>query len=172
MLSATRFFTPTLGFFCLSLTACGPDWGPGGPERSETSNIELDQSEEVRVDLRMGAGELRVHGGSDKLMEGRFTYNRLRLRPEVSYDTSGSQGHLTVQEPGHVGGGTHRYIWDLRFNDQKPLDLNVKCGAGETRLNLGDLALRRVNVEMGVGELKMDLRGAPRTITRFLFAGV
>ena len=66
MLSATRFFTPTLGFFCLSLTACGPDWGSGGPERSETSNIELDQSEEVRVDLRMGAGELRVHGGCRK----------------------------------------------------------------------------------------------------------
>jgi hypothetical protein len=50
----------------------------------------------------------------------------------------------------------------LQFNDQKPLDLDVKCGAGESRLDLGDLALRRVNVEMGVGELKMDLRGAPK----------
>ena len=63
------------------LTACGPDFGPPGPERTETRSIPLDQSEEVRVDLKMGAGELRVHGGSDQLMEGRFTYNRLRLRP-------------------------------------------------------------------------------------------
>ncbi len=54
-----------------------------GPERTETRSIELDKSEEVRVDLKMGAGELRVRGGADKLMEGRFTYNRLRLRPEV-----------------------------------------------------------------------------------------
>jgi predicted membrane protein len=30
-------------------------------------------------------------------------------------------------------------------------------------LNLGDLTLRRANVEMGVGELKMDLRGAPKS---------
>ena len=110
----------------------------------------------------MGAGELRVDGGADKLMEGRFTYNRLRMRPEISYDASGSEGHLEVKEPARVNGGTHRYSWDLRFNDTKPLDLEVNCGAGQSRLNLGDLTLRRVNVAMGVGELKMDLRGAPK----------
>ena len=38
----------------------------------------------------------------------------------------------------------------------------MNCGAGESRLDLGDLTLRRVNVEMGVGELRMDLRGAPK----------
>lgn len=164
MLVSTRLLIiAMLGVSCLLLTACARDWGPTGPERTETRSIELDQSEEVQVDLRMGAGELRVRGGADnKLMEGRFTYNRLRLRPEVSYSASSFRGHLIVEEPGHVGGGTHRYAWELRFNDQKPLDLNVKCGAGETRLDLGDLALRRVNVEMGVGELKMDLRGAPK----------
>ena len=95
-------------------------------------------------------------------MEGRFSYNRLRLRPEVSYSTGGFRGHLVVEEPSHVGTATSRYVWDLRFNNQKPLDLDVNCGAGESRLNLGDLTLRRVNVEMGVGELKMDLRGAPK----------
>ena len=123
----------------------------------------MDKSEEVLVDLKMGAGELRVRGGADKLMEGRFTYNRLRLRPEVSYNGGGFRGHLVVEEPSHVGTATSRYAWDLRFNNQKPLELDVKCGAGESRLDLGELALRRVNVEMGVGELKMDLRGAPKS---------
>ena len=66
-----------------------------------------------------------------------------------------------VEEPSHVGSASHRYTWDLQFNSQKPLDLNVKCGAGESRLDLGEMALRRVSVEMGVGELKMDLRGTP-----------
>jgi predicted membrane protein len=42
------------------------------------------------------------------------------------------------------------------------MDLEVHCGAGESHLDLGDLSLRRVNVEMGVGELHMDLRGAPK----------
>ncbi len=146
----------------LILTACGPDFGPPGPERTETRSIPLDQSEEVRVDLKMGAGELRVHGGSDQLMEGRFTYNRLRLRPEISYNGGGFRGHLSVEEPSHSGTATHKYEWDLGFNDQKPLDLEVKCGAGESHLDLEDLTLRRVSIEMGVGELKMDLRGAPK----------
>ena len=163
MLTSIRFFTPALGVSCLLLTACGRDFGPSGPERTETRNIDLDQSEEVQVDLKMGAGELRVRAGADKLMEGRFTYNRLRLRPEVSYNAGGSRGHLVVEEPNHVGTATSRYAWDLRFNNQKPLDIDVKCGAGESRLDLGELTLRRVNVEMGVGHLTMDLRGAPTT---------
>jgi hypothetical protein len=163
MLNSSQFLAPALGVSFLLLTACGRDFGPPGPERTEARSIELDKSEEVLVDLKMGAGELRVRGGADKLMEGRFTYNRLRLRPEVSYNAGGFRGHLVVEEPSHVGTATSRYAWDLRFNNQKPLELDVKCGAGESRLDLGDLALRRVNVEMGVGELKMDLRGAPKS---------
>src|SRR5262249_20674782 len=34
--------------------------------------------------------------------------------------------------------------------------------AGQSRLDLGELRLRRGNVEMGVGQLKMDLRGSPQ----------
>jgi hypothetical protein len=84
--------TATLAVSCLLLTACARDWGPPGPERTEARSIELDKSEEVKVDLKMGAGELRVNGGAEKLMEGRFSYNRLRLRPEVSYNSGGFRG--------------------------------------------------------------------------------
>lgn len=162
MLTSFRFLTPALGVSFLLLTACSRDGGPLGPERTETRSVELDTSDEVRVDLSMGAGELRVSGGAAKLMESKFSFNRLRLRPEVSYDASGSRGHLVVKEPGNVHTATGRYAWDLRFNDKKPLDLNLECGAGESRLDLGDLTLRRVHVEMGVGQLKMDLRGTPK----------
>jgi|HubBroStandDraft_5_1064220.scaffolds.fasta_scaffold68955_2 hypothetical protein len=146
------------------LGGCARDWAPPGPERVETRSVELDNSEEVRAELRMGAGELRVRGGAAKLMEARFVYNRLRMRPEVTYHNAagGFRGHLVVEEPSGVHGGTNRYEWDLAFNNEKPMDLEVHCGAGESRLDLGDLSLRRVNVEMGVGELHMDLRGAPK----------
>jgi N-terminal domain of toast_rack, DUF2154 len=147
------------------LSGCRRDWSPPGPERTETRNVELDNSEEVRVELRMGAGELRVTGGASKLMEGRFVYNRLRQRPEVTYhggSAAGFRGHLLVEEPHGIHAGSNRYEWDLAFNDDKPLDLEVNCGAGESRLDLGDLSLRRVDVEMGVGELRMDLRGTPK----------
>jgi hypothetical protein len=148
----------------LLLGGCNPDFSPPGPERTETRSVDLDNSEEVRAELRMGAGELRVRGGAAKLMEARFMYNRLRLRPEVTYHggNAGFRGHLLVQEPSGVHGGSKRYEWELAFNDEKPLDLEVKCGAGESRLELGELSLRRVEVEMGVGELRLDLRGTPK----------
>src|SRR5579862_6373102 len=113
MMTSVRSLMAAVGVSCLLLSACARDWGPPGPERTETRSVEMDQSEEVRVDLKMGAGELRVAGGADKLMEGRFTYNRLRLRPEVSYTSGGFRGHLTVEEPNHVASATSRYAWDL-----------------------------------------------------------
>src|ERR1700685_1694894 len=130
---------------CLVSSGCGPDFSPPGPERTETRSVDLDNSEEVQAELRMGAGELRVRGGAAKLMEARFMYNRLRLRPEVTYHSgnAGFRGHLLVAEPSGMHGGSNRYEWDLAFNDEKPLDLEVKCGAGESRLDLGELSLRR-----------------------------
>jgi hypothetical protein len=150
----------------LVLSGCGPDFRSRGQERTETRTVELDNSEEVRAELKMGAGELRVRGGAAKLMEARFVYNRLRSRPEVSYNggsIAGSRGHLVVEEPHSVHVGSNRYEWDLAFNNDKPLDLEVNCGAGESRLDLEELSLRRVNVDMGVGELRMDLRGTPKS---------
>ena len=47
-----------------ALAACGvrPD---RGPLEHETRSIELDKSEMARVELKMGAGELRVEEGSE-----------------------------------------------------------------------------------------------------------
>lgn len=161
-MTCSRSLTLALSVVWVWLSGCAPDWGPPGPERIETRNIAMDPSEEVRVELNMGAGELTVGGGADNLMEGRFIYHRLRLRPEVSYDASGFRSHIIVREPSHVGTATRRYAWDLRFNDKKPLDLEVNFGAGECRLDLGELTLRRVGVHMGVGKIRMDLRGMPK----------
>ncbi|HEX5230533.1 MAG TPA: toast rack family protein [Bryobacteraceae bacterium] len=149
-------------FVTCFVTACGPDFGPPGPERTESRSIPLDQSEETRVDLNMGAGELRVRGGATNFLEGRFTYNRLRLRPEISYSAGGFRSHLKIQEPNHAGASGRKYAWDLQFNNAKPLDLEVNFGAGEAHLDLEDLALRRVEIHMGIGQLKMDLRGTPK----------
>jgi len=148
----------------LTLTGCVEDWGPPGPSRTETRSVELDNSELVRAELKMGAGELRVRGGSSKLMDAEFTFNRPVMRPSVHYDSSGFRGHLMVEEPsGHRGHNVNsNYRWDLRFNDDKPLDLIVNFGAGEGRLDVGDLKLRSLEIHMGVGELRVDLRGMPK----------
>ena len=146
----------------LTLVGCAEDWGPPGPTRTETRSIDLDKSELVRAELKMGAGELRVRGGSPKLMDAEFTFNRPSMKPNVHYDAGGFRGHLLVEEPSNIHHVNSNYRWDLRFNDDKPLDLIVHFGAGEGRLDVGELRLRSLEIHMGVGELRLDLRGMPR----------
>src|SRR5262249_24803360 len=50
----------------LSLPACLPAPEASGPTQHETKDIELDQAQMVRVNLAMGAGELRVGSGASK----------------------------------------------------------------------------------------------------------
>jgi hypothetical protein len=57
----------------------------------ETKVLELDKSEMTRVELKMGAGELHVTGGSPKLMEADFDYNSPGWKPEVDYHSTGHQ---------------------------------------------------------------------------------
>ena len=155
---------PLLTVLPLFLTGCVVDLGPSGPTQHDVKVIELDKSELVKVDLHMGVGELKVEGGSKKLMEGDFTYNVPSWKPEVRYSNTGVRGYLTVEQPSGSGrlGNNQHYEWNLRLNDEIPTDMRVKFGVGEARLNLGSLSLRSLEVEIGVGEIKVDLRGDPK----------
>ncbi len=158
-----HFLLPAAPLSFLVLSGCVAEIGSPGPSRTETRSVELDKSELVRVELKMGAGELSVRGGSPQLMDGEFSFNRASTRPEIHYDASGFRGHLRVEEPSGVHTANSRYRWDLRLNDSKPMDLRVDFGAGEGRLDVGTLNLRSVEVHMGVGELRLDLRGMPQS---------
>jgi len=154
----------TAALTLVGLVGCQINLEPAGPTQTENRTVPLDKSELVRVELKMGAGDLNVRGGSSQLMDADFTYNRPRLKPEVHYDATSLRGNLLIEEPSHTShtGSNMKYRWDLRFNDEKPIDMYVNFGAGEGRLELGTLSLRSLNVNMGVGELRVDLRGTPK----------
>jgi N-terminal domain of toast_rack, DUF2154 len=153
-----------LGPALLALNGCVIESSRSGPVQYWSDSVEMDDSEAVRVDLRMGAGDLRVNDGAAKLLRADFAYSVPSWKPEVRYNRSGKQGVLTVEQPGknHAALGNTKYSWDLQLNKKVPLDLAVHFGAGQARLDLGSLQLRGVEVEMGVGQLDLDLRGAPR----------
>jgi hypothetical protein len=54
----------------------------------------------------------------------------------------------------------YRYEWDLRLNDDVPMELHVDVGAGRADLKLGSLSLTRLDVAGGAGALTVDLTGA------------
>ena len=135
-----------------------------GPTQHDFQTVERDSSELVRVNLIMGAGNLRVDSGTDKLAAADFTYNLASWKPEMRYTSAAGRGSLTIRQSQshqpHLG--KNEYEWDLRLNREVPLDLTVHFGAGEAHLNVGDLTLRSVDVEMGVGRLDLDLDGRPK----------
>jgi len=147
----------------LWLTACIQRMEPSGPTRHESRSIERGKAEMVRVDLHMGAGELKARSGTSHLFDGDFTYNSNFCKPEVRYDESSFRGHLEIQPPSNTAKlGNNKCAWDVRFSEEVPLDLNVHFGAGEARLDLGHLDLRSLTINMGVGQLTVDLRGQPK----------
>jgi N-terminal domain of toast_rack, DUF2154 len=135
-----------------------------GPMRHEYAEFDRENVERLHVDLRMGAGELRVRGGSGKLARADFTYDVDAWKPDVVFHGTGESRDLTIKQPGsHRSSlGDTTYRWDVQLANSVGMELTANLGAGESRMDLGALDLRRVEVEMGVGELQMDLRGTPK----------
>ena len=156
-----RFLPLSLG--ALWLTGCMVEVH-SGPTHHEFREFERKGVDRLHLDLHMGAGEVKVRGGSSKLARADFAYNVEQWKPEVSYHVLGGASDLSIEQPsnGHTHIGDTTYTWDVQAADDVPLELNAHLGAGEARLDLGTLSLRRVEVDMGVGELHMDLRGTPQ----------
>jgi hypothetical protein len=140
---------------CMSITA--PDFAV---PQIVTESVELDGAENVTAKIDMPAGELRLSGGTAKLMEGEFRYTSAALEPSVRYEATGFRGRLTVEGSGesstNASGENH---WAIRLNDEVPLDLDVSLGAGESNLDLRGMTLRNVDANIGVGECEINLVG-------------
>lgn len=145
----------------LGLGACVIHTGHNGIVEYSTSTLDLDSSELVHVRLNMGAGELRVTDGPQKLLRADFAYNVPEWKPSVRYTSVGTTGTITIKQPEGARSymGTTKYRWDLQLSNKVPMDIAAHFGAGQARLDLGSLLLRGVEINMGVGQLDMDLRG-------------
>lgn len=142
------------------LTVCLAGCGRVSQLETSTESVELGGAESVRIELRMGAGELKISGRAKKLMEAEFTYP-LEWKPEVRYAVTAGEGRLRVEQPHGPSGSLrgNRYVWDLLFNDAIPMELNITIGAGRSDLTLGSLMLKRLDIELGAGEANVDLTG-------------
>jgi uncharacterized protein DUF2154 len=148
-------------FAALLLGSCSPKASVGALQ-TESQSVELGDAQSVRVEINMGAGNLDVTGGADKLLEADFTYNVAKLKPEVKY----TDGTLVVWQPNSKGlpalqGITdYRNEWSLRLSDEVPMDLSVVLGAGSSNLKLAGLSLTGLDISLGAGEYLIDLSGA------------
>ena len=155
----------TAGIACcalmiLGMAGCNVSSGPPvGETRTISKTIPLGKQKYVDVEIKMGAGQIRLGSGSSDLMNADFTYNVDAWKPEVRYDAEGDRGTLTIEQPSgtrHYRGRT-RCDWDIWLNNHVPMAMNVNLGAGKANLNLAGLNISRFNLNVGAGEADIDL---------------
>jgi hypothetical protein len=124
-------------------------------------------TESRSVEIEMGAGDLTVSSGVHKLLEARLTHGGPGWRPEIDYRVSDSRGELEVRQPGaprQIGEKVH-CEWDLRFSRDVPIDLGIEVGAGDHRIEVGDLTLTDLDINVSAGNLVLSL-GSRGSLTR------
>jgi N-terminal domain of toast_rack, DUF2154/Cell wall-active antibiotics response 4TMS YvqF len=153
-------------FLLIFLPGCRMEMGePAGPSKTDHSVVELDKAEIVRTRFQMGVGDLTVHGGAAKLLEGDFTYSIPSWKPEVRYSSTGFRGNLNVEQPSSVKGMNSNvgdYKWNVKLNDSVAQDFEVNLGAGTAHIDLSTANIRSIEVNVGVGEIELNLRGKPK----------
>jgi hypothetical protein len=115
-------------------------------------SVPLGGAKEADVEIQLGAGDLQLGGGAKELLDADFTYDMEASAPEIDYHVTSGVGKLSV----HQAEAAHT---DIRLRDDVPMNLEVKLGAGDSKLNVGSLALRKLDVKVGVGDCTVDLAG-------------
>lgn len=162
------FFVSGLIFFVFGLTACNFETIATGETQTKNETVEIGKAETADINITMGVGDLMIRGGSADLMDAEFKYNIADWEPELSYTVSGSNGRLNVTQPeSDFDGFPDRdivYDWDLQFNEDVPMEMDVKLGVGNSELNLESFNLSRLSVETGAGRSNIVLGNSPLSI--------
>lgn len=123
----------------------------------QSSSVPLPATNHVAVELDVRASNLHVQGGAQGLMDAVFTYDPdEREAPIVEYD----QGKLRVSE-GEIEHRQHTTVgqWDMQFNNDMPLRLDVHMRSGDSILELDYLALMALTVVSRSGRVGLSLNG-------------
>ena len=144
-----------------AITGCGKRLNIGELQ-TKSQTVELGDADAVTVAIQMGAGELDVSGGASELLQASFTYNIEEMNPRATY----TGGRLEVKDSGVEGGiaslldlDEFHNEWDLKLNEDVPMQMAIDLGAGRSNLVLGALHLTSLNINGGAGEVTIDLTG-------------
>lgn len=123
---------------------------------------DLQGAKTLNAVVTMPAGELNLSGGTSNAFEGDFDYSSAWSRPHVDYHVSSSNADLDISQDNHGPAfGPEDNTWWLHLNKSVPVDLQVKMGAAQGNLKFRDLNLKHLRVDMGVGQVNVDLTGEP-----------
>ncbi|MBI3162075.1 MAG: hypothetical protein HYZ23_06180 [Chloroflexi bacterium] len=145
-------------FLALALAsmACGvnlPEPPTPGPEVVDEISVAAPDTEDVRLNLSFGAGEISLEPGAKKLVEGTATYNYSAFKPEVT--TDGSDVRIQLDNPKSLPPFNElKNEWDFKLGDT-PMDLRIEAGAYQGVFDFGGLSLNSLSIQDGAAEVDL-----------------
>lgn len=161
-----KYMLAFLTILILATMACGfsvniPSAPTPGPEVTDQITVAVPDSEETRMRISFGAGELRLSpGAEDALFTGTATYNFPNFKPEVIED--GGKIELKQGEFKSLNVGDFRNEWDLKLGET-PMELEINAGAYQGRYEFGGLALTRLTIKDGASDVNVSFSESNRT---------
>lgn len=148
----------------LLLAGCGGREGrPAAAPVTEKRSGDLGKAEMLSAEIRMGAGDLTVEPGERGKAEAEFLYTPNAVVPQFRLDNTTFRARLVVdQAKPDIGMGDVENRWRVKLPEAVATDLEVNMGAGEAKLRLGALDLRKVSMRLGAGRVEADFSGEPK----------
>jgi hypothetical protein len=142
---------------------------PIGELVTVVEQVSLDGAQSVRAVVELGFGELTTQGGATDLLEATYTSNVTASLPTSTYSVTAGVGQLQIhhdRESEAFNGfpdlsriSEYQSRWGLVFSGNVPLDLTLIVGKGTGDIDLNGLNLTALRVDMGQGDVSVDLRG-------------
>lgn len=121
---------------------------------------DLNGIEEAIIDLEPGVGEVILQKGSDEdvLFSGTVPEG---IQSQRQLSQEGERGTFTIrmaEKPSVFAKDLGNYWrWNLELSSTPLIDLNVELGVGDCQIDLRGLKLKALDVSMGVGEANITL---------------
>ncbi|MFJ7737375.1 toast rack family protein [Lysinibacillus sp. NPDC097287] len=130
-------------------------------DKEESISVKKDKAKELDVELNLDLGEITVQKGAKEWVEGSAIYNLKKLKPQVQYDLRRDIGEVVIEhkDQNRFKISEIKNEWNLKLTDEIPINLSVNTGAAMANLDLRGLKIQDLDIETGVGELSIDLRG-------------
>jgi hypothetical protein len=151
----------------LATIACGftvniPSVPTPGPEVTDEITVASPESDEVRLKISFGAGELRLSPGADDdmLVEGSATYDIPNFKPEIEE----SDGYVKIKQGEFKSLNVKDFEneWDLQLGET-PMELEINAGAYQGRYELGGLALTGLTIKDGAADTEVSFSAPNQT---------
>ncbi len=151
-----------------SVTINPPKAATGPTETTDIHEPLPDNQETVDLEIEMGAGTLNLTGGATGLVEGTIEYNVKDWKPTITKIDNNIE--ISQKQLEHFGGIPTKNIinnWNLQLG-KAPLNLEIKAGAYDGRMDLGGLSLRSLKISDGASHNEISFADPnPEEMTYF-----